>query len=645
MKKAILVILYIFITLPFLFSQEESSTREVILSYDATINVQTDATLIVGESIKVLANGDKIKHGIYRDFPTVTRDGLQFSRTARFEVLEVLCDGVREEYWTENLDNSKRLYIGKKSVQLVPGIYTFYIRYRTDAGLFFLNSKDQLYWNVTGNSWEFPIESVSASVYLPGNHVSATFHEAYSGIKGSKEKAYTYTTGLEKEPRFIASRPLNEGEGFTILLEWEKGLIKRPDRNTQVLNLIQSNPTEAGILGGLLLAFLYYLFAWFKVGRDPKKGVVMPEYQAPDNLSPAAVRFVHRMGYDTKVLTSVILNLAANGALSIHEDDGDLTLKMTEGFKGKLPPEEAKVLERLFEDKKSVRLSRTNRYTLLEVIAALFKMLKKNYENRYFKTNRAYMAPGIIISLLGIVGGFVFGVRSGEIVFVSLFMTIWLSGWTFGVVFLMKQVVSAWAAAFTGGSSALKVVGGFSAIGLTLFSIPFIGGEAFGIFMLTQFATPWFTGGLVSLIILNGWFFYLLKAPTVEGRRLLDRIEGFKLFLTVAEKDRLQKINPPQKDPQVFEKYLPFALALDVDKEWALYFKDSLDKALQNGNYSPSWYHGTSWGTLGTVGFASALSGGIAGSLSSATTTSSSSSSSGGGSSGGGGGGGGGGGW
>ena len=141
----------------------------------------------------------------------------------------------------------------------------------------------------------------------------------------------------------------------------------------------------------------------------------------------------------------------------------------------------------------------------------------------------------------------------------------------------------------------------------------------------------------------------MLKAPTVTGRKVMDELEGFRMYLATAEKERLNMLNPPDRTPELFEKYLPYALALDVENEWSEQFADVLAKASvdPNGNgYRPRWYRGSSWNVRAPNTFAAALGSSLASTIaSSATAPGSSSGSGGGGSSGGGGGGGGGGGW
>jgi uncharacterized membrane protein len=131
------------------------------------------------------------------------------------------------------------------------------------------------------------------------------------------------------------------------------------------------------------------------------------------------------------------------------------------------------------------------------------------------------------------------------------------------------------------------------------------------------------------------------------GRKVMDKIDGFKMYLGVAEKDRLESIKEPEKTVGLFEMFLPYALALNVENSWAEKFTDIFE-TIKNGNndYSPFWYSGKSWSTRGATGFASSLSGSFSSTISSSSTApGSSSGGGGGGSSGGGGGGGGGGGW
>jgi hypothetical protein len=152
-----------------------------------------------------------------------------------------------------------------------------------------------------------------------------------------------------------------------------------------------------------------------------------------------------------------------------------------------------------------------------------------------------------------------------------------------------------------------------------------------------------------------------MRAPTIQGRKLMDQIEGFKMYMETAEKNRLNYVDKgePQMTVSRFESILPFAIALAVEKPWSERFEADLMRnavaGVTAGSYSPGWYRGSSWSTGGSNGDFSKSFSNIATGMSAAMIAAQPSTSSGsgfssgggggGGSSGGGGGGGGGGGW
>jgi uncharacterized membrane protein len=200
--------------------------------------------------------------------------------------------------------------------------------------------------------------------------------------------------------------------------------------------------------------------------------------------------------------------------------------------------------------------------------------------------------------------------------------------------------VPGWKALFQGIGSHVDALQ--NSLIFTFIGLMFAG---FGLFMLF-YETPGFLGLIIALIVfINILFYHLLKAPTLLGRKLLDQIDGFRMFLSIAEKDRLNLLNPPERTPELFEKYLPYALALDVEQHWSEQFTDILKKAGEDKDgYSPSWFSGDDFHSLSTGAFAASLGSAMASTISSSSSAPGSSSGSGG-SSGGGGGGGGGGGW
>ncbi|MEK7626298.1 MAG: DUF2207 domain-containing protein [Patescibacteria group bacterium] len=122
---------------------------------------------------------------------------------------------------------------------------------------------------------------------------------------------------------------------------------------------------------------------------------------------------------------------------------------------------------------------------------------------------------------------------------------------------------------------------------------------------------------------------------TDEGAKIWAKVDGFKLYLSVVEKERMKFHDAPERTPELFSKYLPFAVALGVEKEWAKQF-EGIDIAK-----ATNWYAG-SYAGFSAMNLANDLGNSFAPVVSSNSTVSSSG---GGGSSGGGFGGGGGGSW
>ncbi|MGH9509820.1 MAG: DUF2207 domain-containing protein, partial [Terriglobales bacterium] len=164
---------------------------ERILDYHSDITVHADGSMDVRETIKVRARGEQIKRGIYREFPTRYKDRLGNPYRVGFEVVEVLRDGRPDAWHTKDRENGVAVYIGREDVFLRPGEYTYTIAYRTNRQLGFFPDHDELYWNVTGNGWDFFIDQASATVSLPQRVSSSSLRlEGYTGPQGAQGRDF-----------------------------------------------------------------------------------------------------------------------------------------------------------------------------------------------------------------------------------------------------------------------------------------------------------------------------------------------------------------------------------------------------------------------------------------------------------------------
>lgn len=200
---------------------------ERILSYHGDIQIQPDRSMIVTETIRVRAEGNKIKRGIYRDFPTRYKDHYGNDYHVGFQVLSVQRDGNAEGYHQEDLDNGVRTYLGKSNVYLPRGEYTYTISYPTTNQLGFFADFDELYWNVTGNGWDFAIDKASALVRLPHYVAGADLRiAAYTGYQGSQGRDYQHDITDAGDAYFESTRTLfaqMEQEGHRYAPGWYHG--------------------------------------------------------------------------------------------------------------------------------------------------------------------------------------------------------------------------------------------------------------------------------------------------------------------------------------------------------------------------------------------------------------------------------------
>lgn len=610
--------------------------KERITDFRADIRIAADGSMTVDEHIRVMVEGHAIKHGITRDFPTDYRDRLRNRYQVGFEVLDASLDGQSEDWHTKRIDNGVRVYLGSKDRRVSSGQHDYRIRYRTTRQLGFFDQHDELYWNVTGTGWAFPIEHASAAIHLPVQVAAEKLKASgYTGSQGSDAQNLT-TAILADGARYETTRALEPHQGLSVVLEFPKGIIAAPATQQKLIWLLQDNRNLLLALLGLALLWLYYGWTWNRVGRDPAAGPLVARYEPPDDDSAAALRYVSKMGYDNTCFTAGVLDLAARGKLTIEQDAEDVySVTRTPGNDAsKLSADNRKLLKKLFAASDRLEFKNTHHTVVSAARKAHQNALALQYEKKYFFTNSSKLWPGVLISLTTL-GSMMIGAQPE-----AWFMLLWLSIWSMGVFVLVSAAL--------GKSHGKGFKARFSGIGAWLFAIPFLIGEIFGLGIFGHMVGYAILPIFVALFATNFAFYHWMKAPTQDGAKLLDKINGFRWYLGVAEKQELDSRYKPESKPELFARYLPYAVALGVDNAWAERFANALTP-MQMREAQPTWYHGSSIGSFSAHSFASFssdLSSGMSSAIASSSVAPGSSSGGGGGGfSGGGGGGGGGGGW
>jgi uncharacterized membrane protein YgcG len=618
--------------------------EEAITSFTQNIELKADGTVDVTEVIEVTAEGFKIRRGIFRDIPTFQVNADNSRLRADLHVVEVLRNGRAEPYALESIGAGfKRIRIGDADRLLLHGSHRYTIRYTMSRQGRAFADHDELYWNATGNYWDFPILKSVTVVRLPQGAVISQL-AGYTGRVGSTEQAVEITQSGDNVATFRTTRALAAGEGVTVAAMFQKGVLAEPTDSQRLLWWLSDHRDLVLPLLAVVMVLGYYLFAWASVGRDPARGTIIPLFHPPKGFSPALVHYIHRMGWENSgwtAFTASIFDLGVKGLVLV--DNTKKTLKVT--VTGKAPEETLPAGEKLlfdyFNAKGSVVVDTTNGPKLNEMRGEFIKSLETENRQVYFRNNFGYVALGVLLSLAMLGALVLFDVIQPLYLIISavvglgvaLFAGVFRSFWQGSLV--TKFVFVVWGAILVA-----NIAGGFGDLVASL---------RFDSALLA----------VASIVVINVVFGILMRAPTIQGRKVMDQIDGLKMYLETAEEKRLNFENEPPMSVERFERILPYAIALKVEKPWSEHFEAELARNAVAGvepgaGYQPGWYRGGSDWTSSRTGFSNAVTAATAGMSAAMIAAQPASSSSsgfsgggggGGGFSGGGGGGGGGGGW
>ncbi len=626
---------------PALADAPSTNQGERILSFRSDILVNRDSSLDVTETIRVLAQGQNIRRGIYRDFPTrYQRNG----RTVRvgFSVASVQRDGRVEPWSRESISNGVRVRIGDADVMLPTGEHVYVIRYTTTRQLGFFPNYDELYWNVTGNDWMFAIDSAEARIRLP-QPVALGQRATYTGPQGSTSSDAQVVAEHPGDISFRTTRPLGPREGFTVAVAWPKNVVTPPPPPSAFSVFLERH----GALAAAIFAFLalggFYYYAWLRAGRGPIPGTVVPLFEPPEGMSAAAVRFVRRMGFDNRAYAAAIVESGVKGKIRLVEEEGGFFSRKKTRIEetadgGDLPTPERTMLRALFAAGPNVEMEKSNHRLFGAARSALDEGLTAAYKGKLFLTNKGWAWAGmaLMVAMMLLIGAML--ISADPFAEPGAALVAWAG---FGL--MLTALGLAPSARRSGGWGWLALAG--SVLAGLAGCVCLIGtlGLGSGVWQVLAILAPLLT---LPLIISAFWW---MAAPTREGRAVMDRIAGFQRYLSVTEENRLEVLHPPEKTPELFERFLPYAIALGVENRWADRFAGVLAAAAADPNRQGSgmaWYVGSQSAWSNPSRFVGTVGGALASSVAAASTApGSSSGSGGGGSSGGGGGGGGGGGW
>jgi uncharacterized membrane protein YgcG len=579
----------------------------IIDRFDADIQVQPNGDTEIAETIRARFSGSW--NGLFRDLSLEHRTAQNRRERLDVELISITDENGeplqfetsmqggwtrRFKIWVPDANNTTRTVILRYVVRNA-------IRFFDEDSN--VGPLDELYWNVTGNQWEIPIEHAAATITLPDN-IQPVQWAGYTGPMNSKEQAVSVET-RGTAVSFAATRAFSPGEGLTVAVGWVPGVIARPAPPSRVGQwAARSLPLALPIA-----IFAFAFSGWRRKGKDPEPRAIAVAYAPPAQLTPAEAGTLVDHKADIHDITSTLVDLAVRGYIHIEKRTEKKLLGLISGTEYAFHLKKARDEWRGLFDHEQRYLDALFKHGETEGMFGLRNRSSRSDEADSRSANGAGAGPTYeSVELSSLRNRFykdLAGIRDA----------------------IYEQLVSK--GHYSRNPARVKTFWSLGAVGVGVLGFIATASVASSGFMGLNPVLVGVATAISAITLLV--FAWIMPARTEQGARAREAALGFKEFLGRVEEDRFRRMIT---SPEMFEKFLPFAMAFKVEQEWAKAFDDLYAEP-------PRWYSGDSGGTFRATAFTRDMN---AMSVAAGSTMSSSPSGSGGGGSSGGGSGGGGGG-
>ena len=564
MRRAWIIICFVVFCLLFFHAPTRAQAADdgfTIQAYDVKIKVSRDNTYHIVENIKT--NFTQYKHGIYRDIPITNHirrsDGSR--GTIKAKVKNVSCS---ERYSTSIVGDNVRFKIGN-SRHTVIGEVNYRISYDYIMGNDILEGNDEFYFNIIGTQWTTTISNVTFTIEMPDkfDQENIGMSRGYYGTENPNDFKYG-VEGNTIQGKLKSHVILNPGEAVTVRILLPDGYF------------LKSSGLPWHVWASVLLGIVSMILAfvlWRIFGRDDLV-VETIEFYPPEEGNSLDIAFLYNGKVLNKDVVSLIVYLAQKGYLDIIEGDGksNFALSRKKMYDGDDECERI-FMAKLFEsgDLVSSRELKKDFHKTIKLIRG-YKNSKANREKIYYANS---LNKGWILWILCL-----------AIYALTVFPTI------YEYTYSMSQ-------AYTCAGSGILLVIMFFLVArpngekiwvklvTTLLVVGVRGGYFFaGVFPVIRAAGSRYLGEYIFAVVsiaVTMIFNALMYKRTEYGTMMLGRIRGFRNFLEMAEKDRLEVL--VEENPQYVYDILPYAYVLGVSDKWMKKFETITVEP-------PTWYRG-----------------------------------------------------
>ncbi|MCR4665760.1 MAG: DUF2207 domain-containing protein [Desulfovibrio sp.] len=542
----------------FVFMSQCCHARECIDSFSAEVRVQTDASLLVKESISVTAEQDTVRHGIFRSIPTLTWHARHLG-IGHVELLEARMDNTPVQVRREDSDLQTTFVLGNSETELEKGTHVFEITYRATGHLRREKNGYAIHYNVTGKQWNLPIDQAELLLILPDGSRVTDFSSCIS--KGA-QKTDEGTVG--DGHLFVTERPLGKGEALVIHVRWEGGGITLP---AQSLRERMGAYGPQIMQGTALIPLFFFVLFWFLFRRGRKLPVV-PLYSPPEGISPGLAAYIS--GKPELAFHADLLWTAVSGFMRMEKGENNWTFvpawpkrvrqnwqnEACLGIANRLFSEHGEIVRDLRQgmpdDWRPVRSDDGER------LYHAFGNLESGYRQKMKSmAPRSALLPlsGALVNVLLLYAAFYFsgwiGIYDGQGLldhFIGIVFFGFLSA--LPILICMKKGIVRRIALCLSCSCSVLILG-----------------------ILTEYDPLFFSAALTSVFApLFFWLCFPVR-PTSEGLKARAAVEGLALYISRAGTERSDRLSDHDDTPERYGEMLPYALAIGKAKAWEKRFE------------------------------------------------------------------------
>lgn len=550
MKKLILFLSVLAIN--FLVASTAFAENFYFKNYDVDMKVSENKNIQITETMDVVFTTPS--HGIYRTIPineTVTRaDDSSFTNHAKIKNITV-----NKQFSTSKQGKLLKIRIGSPE-KLVNGEQNYVIKYDYQPSDGKLKNNDELYMSIITTNWNTPIKNASFSIEMPKNFDTNKIGVSvgrYGTIGYNEDELDLYSDG--KTIQGFIKRPLNSNEGISIRVLLPKNYFKND-------NVVSDNPLIATIIVLTLICF----FMWNKYGKDDAP-IPIVNFYPPEGKNSAEIFVEYKGNASTKALVSLIIYLANKGYIKIDEDKRSYSLHKLKEYDGKNSIEK-RLIDAIFGGYDYVTKED------LESSQSFYKDCKELTKKLNRIKNFIFIAEStsweklllMILCTIGIVLTVIYALNGYSLSIENIYLTL-----AFALPIIVMTII-----ANSEISNILKIYIYFWQIGyLSISTMETLNEYNFQLENLCLIIT-----GLIGLIVS---IICLVNMPkrNKAGVKALGQILGFKHFLEVAEKNRIEVLI--KENPSYCFDVLPYAYALGVSDEWIKKFEGLMVE-------QPNWY-------------------------------------------------------